>query len=110
MLLEQGKLYIGGNEVLGIPDFECDVSEVADKHMRDIFTITSSNDYVSFQVKFNIESFYKLIGLYDWICTNCPNRRVVHLMKYGRTRRIRYKNLTRALRIIGKVLEKGERR
>lgn len=32
----------------------------------------------------------------------CPNRRVVHLAKYGRKRRTRKKNLHRAVRIVGK--------
>ena len=36
------------------------------------------------------------------ICCNCSNRRVGHLIKYGRTRRIRKKNLVRAFKMAAK--------
>ena len=63
---------------------------------------------LSFKMKFNTETFYRLTGLYDWIYQNCPNRRIAHLMKYGKTHRVRDKNFRRALHIIGMLLEEME--
>jgi hypothetical protein len=54
---------------------------------------------------FNWYLYLKLIGMYDWTLNNCPNKRVVHLAKYGRTQRVRNKNFRRAMRILGKEIE-----
>lgn len=49
-------------------------------------------------------TFAKISGFWDWLIENCPNRRVVHLMRYSKDRRIVIKNYCRAQRIIVKML------
>lgn len=49
-------------------------------------------------IKLDRMMFHKIIGSYDWIINKCPNRRVVHLIKYGKNKRVRNKNFNRALR------------
>lgn len=61
---------------------------------------------LTYKVKFNERAFYKLTGLFYWVCNNCPNHKVAHLAKYGRTRKARKKNFKRALHIIGVILDK----
>ena len=50
----------------------------------------------------NIDTFgyVKIIGIFDFICTHCPNKRVVHLAKYGKSHRVQVKNFYRALVIL----------
>lgn len=104
-----GILYINGKEIgqTRIEPFECHLNDVFDEHRDEIFKITHI-DYrsLTFKMTFNRELFYKLTGLYDWIYQNYPNNRVRHLMKYGKTRRVRKKNIKRALHIIGMLLDK----
>lgn len=35
----------------------------------------------------------------EYLIKRCPNKRVIHLIKFGRTARIRKKNINRAARI-----------
>ena len=99
-----GTLYIDGKPLAGIESFECNTEEVYNEHRDEIFKICT-NDCFTFTVKMNVKAFYKLTGLYDWVCNSCPNRRVAHFIKYGKTSRVQQKNFKRALRIIGKILE-----
>lgn len=46
----------------------------------------------------------KVIRLYGWVINYCPNRKIVHLIRHGKNKRIRNKNFKRALRIIGKEI------
>jgi hypothetical protein len=99
-----GTLYIEGNPVTGIESFECDTEAVYFEHRDEIFKICNADSF-TVTVKMNVKAFYKLTGLYDWVCNNCPNRKVVHLIKYGKTGRIQKKNFKRAIRIIVNILE-----
>lgn len=104
--------YIEGKDIgpTRIEPFECNVDEVYEEHRDEIFTVIDMNSEftgeVTFRVKFNTELFYKLTGLWDWIIDNCPNRRVVHLMQFNKKKRVRDKNFKRALRIVGRALDK----
>lgn len=99
-------LHADGAEESGIPDFDYtekveNIHEEARKYIR-----VSTRDHVVFTATIKTPEFwfYKLSGLYNWVIDYCPNRRVAHLIKYGKTKRIRYKNFHRALRILGKVV------
>ena len=104
--LSEGALYLNGCEVKGIPDFVC-TDEVYDKSFEkstsiiygapDEFTLTAT-------CKLDYWSFLKLIGMWDWVMTYRPNKRVVHLAKYGRTTRVRHKNFRRACRLLEKEI------
>ena len=102
--LGRGTLYIEGRPIAGIESFECDTEAVYHEHRDEIFKICNTDSF-TFTVKMNVKAFYKFTGLYDWVCNNCPNRRVVHLIKYGKTSRVQQKNFKRALRIIGRILD-----
>ena len=106
--MNDGVLFINGKEIgqARIESFECDLHKVCEEHRDEIFKITDiDHRSLTFKMTFNTEKFYKLTGLYDWIYRNCPNRRVRHLMKCGKTKRVRKKNLRRALHIMGMLLE-----
>ena len=100
-------IYIDGCEIKGISDFSVEYDEIY-KYIR-TNSVISGNDNMSFTVtcKINRMAFYKFIGLYDWAIENCPNKRVVHLMKCGKNDKIKMKNFRRSLWIIEKVLEEG---
>lgn len=57
---------------------------------------------LSFTTKctFNKWTLYKLTGIYKAVIDGCPNRRVAHLIKYGKNDRVRHKNFNRAVKII----------
>lgn len=55
------------------------------------------------------QAFDGVIEVWDWVLEKCPNRRVKHLMTYGKNERIRRKNFKHAVRLISKfVAVKGE--
>ena len=57
-------------------------------------------------VHINRITMAKICGLWDWLIESCPNRRVVHLMRHSKDRRIVKKNYCRAQQIICKELER----
>lgn len=57
------------------------------------------------EIKFNLYVYLKLIGLWDWVKTNCPNKRLVYLMGHGKNVRVRMKNFRRAAREIDKHIK-----
>lgn len=102
--LSDGILYIDGKE-LG-STFECDCEKVMYEHRDELFKIESIDEAtLTCKMIFNTKLFYKLTGMWDWICDNCPNRKVVHLMRFSKSKRIREKNFKRALRIVGRMLD-----
>ena len=96
--------YIEGCEIKGISGFAVE-DETIEEFVRqntvikfsDCFTMTAT-------CKINRMAFYKVIGLWDWAIVNCPNKRVVHLMKNGKNGKVKMKNFRRGLRIIEGVL------
>ena len=48
-----------------------------------------------------------IVGVWYWVLKNCPDRRVKHLMMYGKNKRVQYKNYLHACRLITKN-SKGE--
>lgn len=102
-----GTLYIGGYEgdPVEVTECRCDAEEVFDKHRDALVKLLEPIETtITFNAKINKLAFYKITGLWDWVYLNCPNRRVRHLMKYGKTRRVQLKNFNRAIHIIGKCM------
>ena len=95
---------INGCEIKGISDFSVE-GDVIEEYIKAI-TKVSWKDCLTMTVicKINRMVFYKFIGLYDWAIENCPNKRVVHLMRYAKNDKVKMKNFRRSLRIIEKVL------
>lgn len=101
--------HIDGCEVKGIPDFDFEQTEEFNNELWGGTEKTlrlSDKGELSMQIKINRMLFYKLTGVWDWVIKNCPNRRVVHFMRYGKNDRIKEKNFKRAMRILGKELRK----
>lgn len=101
-----GTLYINGNEFKGITDFECTEEKFDESFKKSTRMIYGSPDEFTLTAtcNFNWWSFMKLCGMWDWVMTYCPNKRVVHLAKYGRTTRVRHKNFRRACRLLEKEI------
>lgn len=95
-------IYINGNEVLGISDFEITGDAVEDYVRANIGFDTAT---LTYNCRINRMLLYKFIGFWNWVIDSCPNKRVVHLMKHGKNDRVKYKNFIRAIRILGKILE-----
>lgn len=48
------------------------------------------------------DMFLKMCRVYDAIIQTCPNKKVVHLVLYGKNKKIRKKNFHRAIKILEK--------
>lgn len=55
---------------------------------------------ITIKMKVNRIALYKISGLWDWAIDYCPNQRVKHLMKYGKSKRAKLKNFKRAFKKI----------
>ena len=100
-----GNVYIDGVEFTGIHEAELtiDRDEVVKKLADEMITFKML-DSITLEGTITIPdqlTMYKLMGIYDWVCKYCPNRKLVHLMKYGKNYRVKIKNFYRALRSMG---------
>ena len=91
--------------------FECD--KIPEEALRKVDFYTSNfddetglniflNNSATFQCNafINEEFMMKILGVLDAIVDCCPNRRVVHLMRYAKKSKVRRKNLHRAIKIL----------
>ena len=105
--MEFHPLFNGGNEHKGIPSFLCS-SEDFRKYFDECTTIKdlvhSKDSSLILKCHFDIHKFIKLIGLWDWVYNNCPNKRVTYFMRCGKNDRIKNKNFKRALEILLKEI------
>lgn len=87
-----------------VPEILTDVSFV-DEQGRDIYAdVGFSLNNLSAELEafgcISKDAMLVMIGLRDIILSCCPNKRVVHLAKYGKKKRTRKKNLHRAIKIL----------
>lgn len=97
--LTGGTFYINGEEIgRGIPDFECSADDLKTELENNIKYNLDPPGEFSVTLKMHIDEIFtaKMMGIYQWVCDYCPNRRVIHLMKYGKNKRVKIKNLKRA--------------
>lgn len=97
-------IYIDGSEIKGISDFSVEEEKINEYVKQSTVIRFTDPITITATCKINRMTFYKFIGLYDWAIENCPNKRVVHLMRYGKNNKVKMKNFRRSLRIIEKVL------
>lgn len=98
--LQIGVLYLGDTEI-PVKDFTC-TKEWAEstQYVYNLdsgefsFTITNPN--------WTRMLFLKLCGVWQAVVDMCPNRKVAHLIRYGKNDKIRKKNFNRAIRLIYK--------
>ena len=102
--LSEGCIYISGCETKGIPEFTCDQA-TSDEAIHKSMTYSPTETILTINCHFNWYLYLKLIGVYDWVLNNCPNKRVVHLARFGRTQRVRNKNFRRAWDSLGKEID-----
>jgi phage tail tube protein FII len=106
--LAQGTVYINGQEFVGnVTDYNYeDYAEATDEYLKEnmVARLNGSGE-LSFTFKVKRSVIYKIMGVWDWVRENCPNRRVKHLMKYGKNERVRFKNFNRACHLVGMMLE-----
>lgn len=96
--INNGEIYLNG-ELLGegVPDFTCDCYDVAYEYIKENITyrLTDPMEFTC-TIHWDRVMFWKLTGLWDYVIKYCPNRRLAHLVKYGKNRRVRVKNFYRA--------------
>ena len=56
-------------------------------------------------VKIDRQLIMKILGAWDWVIDNCHDKRIAHLIKYGKNKKIRWKNFKRGIHIIAKELK-----
>lgn len=95
-------IHIDGNKVCDIPEFSISFDE-KESMVHDFVMDNFNEATLTCTIKFNWNTLYKLTGFYDWVVNNCPNRRVAHLVKYGKNTRIKKKNFFRAIKEIFKL-------
>lgn len=110
-----GKIFIAGTEWGGeIPEFKMDedaCTEYIRSEIKKNSRVEIKDGRPTFvgTVRWDWLKICLLIGLHDYVCEYCPNRRVVHLIKYHKNKRVRLKNLKRAVHIVGVLLDRQER-
>lgn len=101
--LGAGTLYFNGMEV----DVDSGEAEMTFTEESDDIPVKpmSMTGELSFTTKctFNKWTLYKLTGIYKAVINGCPNRRVAHLIKYGKNDRVKHKNFNRAVKIINEA-------
>ena len=79
-----------------IQKIQVQLAEIA-KRITELFNgICESLDE---SVKHIVEALTPLINTYYFVFSQCPNKRVAHLARYGKKHRTRNKNINRALRL-----------
>lgn len=104
--LNSGTLYIqkqdGSYEHFGeIADAEVTSSDTYDIP-ECIQSINQPEFTFEFVTKVQKDLWLKLLGVYDSVISTCPNKKVVHLVLYGKNKKIRKKNFHRAIKILEK--------
>lgn len=104
--ISDGGFYINGCETKGIEDFSIEYENVYSQDIIDKCTTFKSYDAstLTFTCRLNRILFYKLIGIWDYALRYCPNRRVRHLMEYGKNSKVKLKNFYRALNLIAELI------
>lgn len=90
-------------------DLGADLSETEDQTAFRLSNLSQTLE-CSFELvsKAASRAVIALLGLQDAIMMCCPNKRIVHLAKHGRSYRVRKKNKSRILKTIEKQIKRGE--
>lgn len=101
-----GTIYIDGNEFAGISDFSVEQEEFDEAANQAIRFNINESSVLSGTISLNMWQLYNAIGYIQWLKDNCPNKRVIHLIKHGKNKRVRWKNFIRAGRIVERRLKR----
>lgn len=90
-------------------DFEKRVIEMTEEEEKMIYKYVKSRmrivDGLKVVIALNKVELLKLVGLWSQIYQMCPNKRVKHLMRYGKNDRVKLKNYYHAIKLIGRELD-----
>lgn len=99
-----GTVRIGDVEYKGlVTDFTYD-EEGANERICDYIKANMQFGSATFSCTVKRSVLLKLMGIWDWVYENCPDRHVARLMKHGREK-TKVKNFKHAIRLIIKKLE-----
>ena len=103
---EDSGIYIDGCEFKGIENFSVEYDDLDSKEIPgNLEFVKKVNDQtLTVEYKINRIVFLQFIGIWKYALKYCPNRRVVHLMQFGKNDKIKIKNFYRAVNIIAEVI------
>lgn len=87
-----GDMRIDNSNVPEISDYTFD-REIVRQYIR-------SELRKQWPVRIDFIAIARACGFWEWVIQNCPNRRVVHLMRHSKDRLVVKKNFLRAERLI----------
>lgn len=96
---------VGVSHDIEITDYTEDKGAVKEYLREQRPVVVNRGGTLQCTIKFNFITYLKLCGLWDWVKTNCPNKRLVYLMDHGKNTRVRLKNYRRAAHEIGKYIK-----
>lgn len=74
--------------------------ELADDASDFVVPVTGMEATYEALCKFSKDVVLALLGIRDSVLDLCPNKKVIHLARHGRNKKIRKKNFNRAIRIL----------
>ena len=108
--LSTGTFYINGQEYNGaLTDYDFEnYREDTESYLKENMVLRMYDPCeLTITSTVNRILLLKIGGIWYWVLENCPDRRVKHLMMYGKNERVQYKNYLHACRLITKN-SKGE--
>ena len=79
---------------------DAEVEEWADDASDFVVPVTGMEATYETCCKISKDIVLALLGIRDSVLDLCPNKKVVHLARHGRNKKIRKKNFNRAIRIL----------
>ena len=79
---------------------EIEVEELADDVSDFVVPVTGMEATYEAWCKISKDIVLALLGIRDSVLDLCPNKKVAHLARHGRNKKIRKKNFHRAIRIL----------
>ena len=104
--------YISGEKSYYVPELNLTVDDADDMeslYEYDVVAEPTKDGKIKFYALCKVDRMmlYKICGVYNFVIKYCPNRKVVHLIKYGKNERVRNKNFNRALMILIEMISKN---
>lgn len=96
-----GEGYIDLNALYNVASISSD-DFLLDIHPNKMDKVEMHSASMSTTIRLTKWQMLMVTGMYKMVIDNCPDKKVVHLIKYGRKERIRHKNFNRAIKIICK--------
>lgn len=90
-------------------DFENRVIVLTEEEEKKLYDYVKSHmrivDSLKCILRLNKIELFQILGLWDTILEVCPDKRVKHLMRYGKNDRVKLKNYYHAIKLVGRELD-----